>query len=143
MNRHLIDEDLWREQAERLNHRLRDATLFFTPNGSGSDDCVPWLGRNSAKTTGFAVLDFRVTREVRFGETTKVVFAWEASNLFNRTNLVYSIFGDDAFNVVGSCITSGARVIRVAPRSGFPNPTAASNTLSGQRKMQFAFKFIW
>jgi hypothetical protein len=125
-----------------------NAVSTFTANGSGADDRVPHLSRNFAKTTGFAVVDFRVTREVRFGETKKAVFVWEAFNLFNRTN--FNRFNDNAFRGTASCTQTvsgtcdpGSRMVTVTPRSGFLNPFAASNRTSGPREMQIAFKFIW
>ncbi|MFQ5778086.1 MAG: hypothetical protein ACE5IP_08765, partial [Terriglobia bacterium] len=121
--------------------RAHSATAFFTTTGSGADDRAPFLGRNTATTTGFATFDFRVTREVRFKETMKAVFIWEAFNLFNRTN--FNRFTRDAFEVTGDSITGGARFIEVAPLSDFLTPTAASTTLNGPREIQFAFKFIW
>jgi hypothetical protein len=60
---------------------VADGTLvlptFFT-NGS--------LGRNSGITHGYASLDLRVTRAVRFGERVRLDLIAEGFNLFNRFN---------------------------------------------------------
>ena len=116
-------------------------TSPFSGNGSGADDRAPWLGRNTATTTGLATFDFRVTREIRFKETMKAVFIWEAFNLFNRTN--FNRFRGDAFEEVGTSQVGGQRIVRVDTLPSFLTPTAASTTLNGPREIQFAFKFIW
>ncbi len=125
------------------------AISTFTANGSGADDRVPWLSRNFALSPGFAVFDFRVTREFRFGETKKFVFLWEAFNLFNRVN--FNQVNNDAFFGTATCTQAGfgapcdpgSRIVTVTPRSGFLSPTEASTRTSGPREMQFGFKFIW
>ena len=129
------------EDLDGSSPRSHSATAFFTTNGSGGDDRAPWLGSNTASTTGFAIFDFRVTREITITEGTKAVFIWEAFNLINRTN--FNRFTGDAYEVVGNSINGGARIIEVAPLSDFLTPTAASTTLNGPREMQFALKFIW
>ncbi|MFB3126314.1 MAG: TonB-dependent receptor domain-containing protein [Candidatus Acidiferrales bacterium] len=114
----------------------------FSANGYGGDDRAPWLGRNSAETTGFASFDFRVTREITITEGTKAVFIWEAFNLFNRSN--FTRFQQDAFDAAFPTMqVGGTRIVEVTPTSDFLRPTAASNTLGGPREMEFAFKFIW
>lgn len=118
----------------------------FTPNGSGADDRVPWLGRNTFTTTGLATVDFRVTREIRLTENTKAVFVWEAFNLFNRTN--FTRFESDQFDTVGTSSSGSVNIVKVEPilvqgQPVFLVPQAASNTLIGPREMQFALKFIF
>jgi hypothetical protein len=46
------------------------------------------LGRNAGITHGYASLDLRLTRVVRFGETTRLEIIGEGFNLFNRNNEV-------------------------------------------------------
>lgn len=117
------------------------ATSRFSPNGTGGDDRALWLSRNTATTTGLATFDFRVTKEFRWGESKKIVFLWEAFNLFNRSN--FTGFESDAFETVSTSRVGGARFVVVEPNPDFLRPNAASSTLSGPREMQFGFKFIW
>ncbi len=112
----------------------------FSANGTGGDGRAPWLGRNTATTTGFATFDLRVTREVRFGESKKFVFTWEAFNLFNHAN--FFRWQEDAFDTRTSQ-TGSTRFVFVEPTDNFLEPTVASSTFSGPREMQFGFKFIW
>ncbi len=98
-------------------------------------------GRNTSETAGFASFDFRVTREITITEGTKAVFIWEAFNLFNRSN--FTRFQQDAFDSNNLPQVGGLRIVEVTPTGDFLTPTAASNTLSGPREMQFAFKFVW
>ncbi|MCH6553941.1 MAG: TonB-dependent receptor [Acidobacteria bacterium] len=127
-----------------------NAVSTFTANGTGADGRLPTIGRNPFTTTNFANVDFRVTREFTITEGTKAVFIWEAFNLFNRVN--FNRFRNGAFFGSADCVQSGGfgslclpgtRTVTLSPRSNFLEPTAASNTLSGPREMQFAFKFIW
>jgi hypothetical protein len=134
------------------------AISTFTANGSGADDRVPWLARNFGETTGLANFDFRIKREFRFGEGKKIVFLWEAFNLFNRTN--FSQFAEDAFRGDFNCTKGGVLAnpgpvstfapcdpgsitVTATPRSDFLEPEAASTTFYRPRQMQFGFKFIW
>jgi len=147
----LRDGRAFPEDLDGFSPRAHSATAFFTTNGSGGDDRAPWLGSNTASTTGFATFDFRVTREITITEGTRAVFIWEAFNLFNRSN--FNRFTRDAFKIDCPSPTpsrpnpcpggGGARIIEVNPLSDFLTPTAASTTLNGPREMQFAFKFIW
>lgn len=134
--------------------RSLGGATFFTTNGTGGGSRVPWIGRNSGFGTNFVSFDFRVTREFRVTEGSRLVLAWEAFNLLNKTN--FTGYDTDAFEEVGARLCSAtvttncmaaasdsARFLNIDTLSGFPNPTAASNTLSGPREMQLAVKFRW
>ena len=55
-------------------------------NGSGGSLRFGWLEPNFLETTGFANIDFRVSKDIRIGEQMKIRLLWEAFNLFNRNN---------------------------------------------------------
>jgi hypothetical protein len=59
-----------------------DGTLFIPPFLSTGGS----LGRNRGITHGFASLDMRLTRAVRFGERVRIDLIAEGFNLFNRFN---------------------------------------------------------
>ncbi len=129
---------------------------------TGAGACFLELPQNFGETSGLANVDLRIQREFSLGESKKFVFSWEAFNLFNRTN--FTRFAGDAFDgtandrdifrdgnlVVAGCARDannrcapGTRIVLAEPDTRFLSPTATSNTLSGAREMQWAFKYIW
>ncbi len=107
-------------------------------DGNANNDRVPGLERNSATTPKVAIVDFRLTRDFRFGERYKLSFVGEAFNLFNRSNLQtvntarYSSF---TFNADGSAVTLNA-----------PNAAtrfAGPRTFIQERQVQLAVRFTF
>ncbi|HJR07616.1 MAG TPA: TonB-dependent receptor [Pyrinomonadaceae bacterium] len=99
-----------------------DGTLFVPPFLSTGN-----LRRNAGITHGYASLDLRVSRAIRFGERMRLDLIAEGFNLFNRFN---EAAANPFFDVVNSF---GER------RGGlyYSRPTAAYDS----RQFQFGFKF--
>ncbi len=124
----------------------------FGPNGYGGTSRPPFQSRNGFTGPGLATVDFRTTREFRITEAKKVVFVWEAFNLFNRTN--FASVADDlleitnsgcrtATGILGTCSADQMREVELRPITDFGVPSSASSTLWGPREFQMAIKFIW
>ena len=100
-----------------------DGTLFIptTPFTTGS------LGRNTGITHGYASLDMRVTRTIRFGERFRLDLIAEGFNLFNRFNEAAANPSFDQVNAFGQRASNGLFYSR---------PTAAFDP----RQFQFGLK---
>lgn len=124
----------------------------FGPNGYGGTSRPPFQSRNGFTGPGLATVDLRTTREFRITEAKKVVFVWEAFNLFNRTN--FAGVDDDLLRIsnsgcrtstgtLGNCSAGQMREVELSPLTSFGVPFSASTTLWGPREFQMAIKFIW
>jgi hypothetical protein len=105
-------------------------------DGNANNDRVPGLERNSATTPKVAIVDFRLTRDIRFGERYKLSFVGEAFNLFNRSNLQTvntARYGSFTVNdVAGTAILN-------APNAA--TPFAGPRIFIQERQLQLAVKF--
>lgn len=118
------------------------ATITSSPNGSGGSSRPPFIARSSFRGTGFANVDFRVSREIRINETKRFELIWEAFNLFNRKN--ETNFSTLQYRIVSSSVDrDGLRRVVLSEDAGFLRARAASTTLWGPREFQFAVKFHW
>ena len=79
-----------------------------TPLITNGQFSVGNLGRNAGTTHGFASLDMRIARSIRFGETTRLELIAEGFNLFNRFNEASASPFFTAVNSVASRSKSGA-----------------------------------
>jgi hypothetical protein len=113
---------------------------------------IPQVGRNTFISPGLAVGDFRVARDISFTEKYKLVFLWEAFNLFNRTN--FTDVNTTAVNFTSRSTTNSQSLCFsgpprnhandcLTPRSEFLIPRASGNRLYGARQMQFSLRFSW
>ena len=103
--------------------------------GSGGATYLPFLGRNSFRLGNFYNTDLRLARHVYLGEAGRdLEFVAEAFNLFNhpnitgRTHTLYTAYDST---------TSGPEL---QYDSNFNTPTAASNTIFGERQIQLAIR---
>jgi hypothetical protein len=124
-------------------------------NGSGGGFRAPFLGRNPFTDTGFANLNFRISRSIGITEGTRVELIAESFNLFNHTNFIsefttgYNVGTSSIIGAGGNCggvaVAAGTRCVNLNPRSpaDYLDPRSASSTLSSPREFQFAIKFFW
>jgi hypothetical protein len=124
-------------------------------NGSGGSFRAPFFGRNPFTDTGFANVDFRVSRSISITESKRVEVIVESFNIFNRTNFVsefttgYGVGTSSTVGAGGNCggvaVPAGTRCVNLNPRSpaDYLSPRSASSTLSSPREFQFALKFFW
>jgi hypothetical protein len=114
-----------------------------TTNGSGGDNRVPFLERNSARGTGRKTVDLRVSKSFKLGGRRQLVALWEGFNVFDRVN--YTSFPGTKYRVAGSSYDAAANAVTVnlTPDTGFLVPNQASNTIYGPRDMQVGLRLLW
>lgn len=139
-----------------------------TPNGSGGEQVLPFLGRNSFQGPGYQDVDMRLQRRFRVGEGKSFSIMAEAFNLFNHVN--YTRFYQTAFSLtkapdplssysVGACggvpITVGNRCFNLVPQSNpdgnwattapsqFGTATSVNSVYGNMREFQFGAKFTF
>jgi hypothetical protein len=114
-----------------------------TTNGSGGDNRVPFLERNSARGTGRKTIDLRVSKSFGLGGRRQLVVLWEGFNVFDWVN--YTNFPNTKYRVASSSYDAAANVVTVnlSPDTGFLVPNQASNTIYGPRDMQVGLKLLW
>ena len=104
-------------------------------DGNARNDRLPGTARNQFRTPSTYTFDARVTRGIRFGETTQLRLILEAFNLFNRANVATTntnFYSRVAFNT-DSTVTFTV-----------PTGTGAFGTprgFLGSRELQLALKF--
>ncbi len=98
--------------------------------GTGGQERLPFLGRNSFRYGNFYNTDLRLSRRIHFGESKNLEFLAEAFNLFNHQNVtrrsstLYSVFNST-----------------LGYDGNFNTPIAAANTLYREREIQLAARF--
>jgi hypothetical protein len=103
--------------------------------GTGGSARPFFLERNTFRQPKTAVVDLRISRRFRFGETMNLEVLAEAFNLFNRSNVTG--VADRLFSVGG---TAAAPTLTFDPT--FLNPTDLSNaTFLRERQIQLAVRF--
>jgi hypothetical protein len=106
----------------------RAFTVFtgFDANNDGNplSDRPGFLGRNTLMGPGYASVDVRVARPIKFTERLNSEFSVDFFNLFNRVNIrnLNTFYGSSNLNV--------------APVPGFGTPSEVFNP----RQIQFGFK---
>ena len=114
-----------------------------TTNGSGGDNRVPFLERNSFRQSGRKTIDLRLSKSFDLGGRRKLVALWEGFNVFNWVNhtgfsaIKYRV-GTSSYDAATNTVT-----VNLTEDSGFLLPNSASNTLFGPRDMQVGVKFLW
>ncbi len=98
--------------------------------GTGGQDRLPFLGRNSFRYGNFYNTDLRLSRRIHFGERKDLEFLAEAFNLFNHQNVTGR--SSTLYTVYDSTLEYD---------SNFNTPTAAANTLYREREIQLAARF--
>jgi len=124
----------------------------------GTGTCVAGsAGRNTLTGPGLANVDFAVFKNFRWGERYNLQFRWEIYNLFNRANPgnaignVYATDAQAAPSFAFGATRTGAAVTGVIPENAidalddFGRRTFLSegSMNTGNRRMQFGFKFIF
>lgn len=132
-----------------------------TANGTGGEQILPFLGRNSFQGPGYRDYDMRLSRRFRLGEGKWFSVMAEGFNLFNHAN--YTRFDQSAFSLAtgkynvatcgGETITVGNRCITVNSRSsstadwaladGFGKATSVNSVYGNMREFQFGAKFTF
>jgi len=98
--------------------------------GGGGSNRVPFVGRNTFTSPGFASVDVRLARAFRLSERMKLELIWEAFNLLNRTNVTG--LNTLQYNVVGTTLF---------PRTDFGTASATGTNLVRERQMQLGARF--
>jgi hypothetical protein len=134
-----------------------------TINGSGGEQVVPFIGRNTFQAPGYADFDMRLQRRFRIGEGKAFAVMAEAFNLFNRTNytrfdtaafrMASGTFGSTVTTCGGQTITAGNRCIILQPLSstignpldanGYGRATSVNSVYGNMREFQFGAKFTF
>jgi hypothetical protein len=97
-------------------------------DGNRNTDRVPGEGRNIYTGRGFASLDPRITREIKFHEKARLQLIFESFNLFNRANFT-------TLNTTKMAL-SGTTLV---PQANFGSPTNTADP----RIIQLAAKFLF
>jgi hypothetical protein len=105
------------------------AGLDANLDGNPLSDRPGVLGRNTLKGPGFATLDMRVAREVRFNDRITAEFSADFFNLLNRINIT------DLNTVYGGTNLS----VPPNPVLGFNTPRDAANPFQVQYGMKMRF----
>jgi len=98
--------------------------------GTGGQNRLPFLGRNSFRYGNFYNTDLRLSRRIYFGERKDLEFLAEAFNLFNHQNVTGR--SSTLYTVYNSTLEYD---------SNFNTPTAAANTLYRERELQLGARF--
>src|SRR5215813_2934097 len=100
-------------------------------NGDGNplSDRPDNLGRNTLEGPGFASLDLRVAREIRFNERVSAEFSGDFFNLLNRVNItdLNTVYGQTTLSVPTNSVL------------GFKTPRDASNPFQFQYGLKLRF----
>ncbi|MBA3440911.1 MAG: TonB-dependent receptor, partial [Pyrinomonadaceae bacterium] len=107
-------------------------------DGNSRNDRVPGTQRNQFYTAPTYQFDARVTRNIPFGETTRIRLILEGFNIFNRTNV--ATVNTNQFAGFTPSVTGGVNsiVLRApAASAAFGTPRAFLNS----REVQLAIKF--
>ncbi|PSH02995.1 MAG: hypothetical protein CXZ00_14445 [Acidobacteria bacterium] len=97
--------------------------------GTGGNTRLPFLGRNTFRYGALYNVDLRLSRQIYFGERSKLEFLAEAFNLLNhqivtdRSDSYYSVYNHS-----------------LEYYSGFGKPTAAANTIYRERELQLGLR---
>jgi len=109
---------------------------------------APHIARNIFEQPTLATVSVRLARDFNLGEDRRIEFAWDAFNLFNRTNitsvdsLAFRLFGAGT----ASCPSAGRPAdFRgcLIPESGFLSDRGAGIRTFRAREMQFALRFFF
>jgi len=104
--------------------------------GTGGLTYLPFLGRNSFRIGNFYNTDLRLSRRFYLGEAGRdLEFLAEAFNLFNHLNITHRT---TTLYTTYDSTTNGPEL---EYDSNFNTPTAASNTIFGERQIQLAMRF--
>jgi hypothetical protein len=103
--------------------------------GTGGQNRLPILGRNSFRYGSFYNTDLRLSRRIHFGESKNLEFLAEAFNLFNHQNVTARA---STLYTVYTPYTASAATSTLEYDSNFNTPTAAANTIYRERELQLA-----
>jgi hypothetical protein len=106
--------------------------------GTGGQDRLPFLGRNSFRYGNFYNTDLRLSRRIHFGESKNLEFLAEAFNLFNHQNVTGR---STTLYTVYTSYTAPAATSTLEYDSNFNTPTAAANTVYREREIQLGTRF--
>lgn len=107
-------------------------TASFGILGAGGSSRVPDVGRNTFTTPGFANIDVRLSREIKFSERFRWQLIAEAFNVVNR----FQITGINTtqYNVSGTTLF---------PRTDFQSISAAGTNIVRERQLQLGTRFTF
>ena len=98
--------------------------------GTGGQDRLPFLGRNTFRYGNLYNVDLRLARHIHLGERRSLEFLAEAFNLFNHQ--IITNRSDTYYTVYNNTLEYD---------SNFNTPTAAANTIYREREIQLGVKF--
>ena len=111
-------------------------------SGGSTGGRVPFLPRNNYYLPNIYNTDFRIARDLKFGERVKLSLVGEAFNIFNHTNITGVGPGSppNSFNFTnaGTGLCAGHTNACVVPNPAFPSVTQTSTTIYGARQLQIS-----
>jgi hypothetical protein len=119
--------------------------LGYSINGSGGDNRIPGIGRNTYRYPGTINTDMRLAKETRFSEKTRVELLGEVFNVLNHQN-VTSV--DTTGYYIGNGSTAGSTPTLTYNTSGTQPlfgtiENANSTTLYRERQVQVGMKLFF
>jgi len=108
------------------------STTSFGILGAGGSSRVPDVGRNTFTNPGFANIDVRLSRDIKFSERFHLQLIAEAFNVVNRFQITginttqYSVAGTTLF-----------------PRTDFQSISAAGTNIARERQLQLGTRFTF
>jgi hypothetical protein len=113
---------------------VRIPSLGPSLNGSGGEDLIPLIGRNTFRYPGEANLDLRLTKRIRFSDRYNLSLLGEAFNVLNHQNVTdmqtvgYRVGND----------TTHANMATLTWQSG-ERPATATELVNGTSVTQYAY----
>ena len=105
--------------------------------GTGGQERLPFLGRNSFRFGNFYNTDLRLSRRIYFGERRELEMLAEAFNLLNHENVTSR--SSTLYTTYNSYSSSTSTPV-LQYDSDFNTPTAAASTLYRERELQFGLR---
>jgi hypothetical protein len=105
--------------------------------GTGGQDRLPFIERNSFRYGNFYNTNLRLSRRIYLGEHRELEFLAEAFNLLNHENVTSR---SDTLYTVYNSYSGSSSTPTLQYDSDFNTPTAAASSLYRERELQFGLR---
>jgi len=105
--------------------------------GTGGQQRLPFLGRNSFRYGNFYNADLRLSRRIYFGERRELELLGEAFNVLNHENVTGR---SSTLYTVYNLYSGSSSTPLLQYDSNFNTPTSAASTLYRERELQFGVR---